>query len=237
MQQQHSADSIAYLDSLAIADSTFNFTSQRASLISQMNLLEQTISNLYLQRKAVVEGEVDAAEAINSGIVPAEVPETNDKVINQYYITFEKTGKYNLYQFYNDILAVATQCPFGGGKAVFRARNLISLYNDSIVYDDDMVCLQQGIYKETGMVQQSIKFKLIPNPADDFVKLELSGEVEGICKIYITNVFGAKIMSDEFNCNQRSYNISTASFTPGIYFVGVSFNGEKPEFNKLVIVR
>ncbi len=48
---------------------------------------------------------------------------------------------------------------------------------------------------------------------------------------------GMLMKADEFNCNQRSYNISTSSFTPGIYFVGVSFNGEKPEFNKLVIVR
>jgi hypothetical protein len=36
------------------------------------------------------------------------------------------------------------QCPYSGGKAVHQMRVFASLFNDSILYDDLAVCLQEG---------------------------------------------------------------------------------------------
>ena len=45
---------------------------------------------------------------------------------------------------YQQILSIAEQCPYSGGVAVYIARSLIALFNDSIIYDDENNCLQQG---------------------------------------------------------------------------------------------
>ncbi len=46
---------------------------------------------------------------------------------------------------YNEIETVAYQCPMAGGNAVFRARAIYSLMNENAEYDDQFICLQQGI--------------------------------------------------------------------------------------------
>ncbi|MBL0051710.1 MAG: hypothetical protein IPP29_09480 [Bacteroidetes bacterium] len=40
---------------------------------------------------------------------------------------------------------IATQCPLIGGPAVYLARPIVELYDDNIVYNDQAVCLSQGV--------------------------------------------------------------------------------------------
>ena len=47
------------------------------------------------------------------------------------------------------VQTITQQCPFAGGTAVYRARGMYELINDSIVYDDDAVCLAQGLYRSS----------------------------------------------------------------------------------------
>ena len=44
-------------------------------------------------------------------------------------------------------LAIAQLCPYHGGAAVYTARFFVSFINDSMEYDDQTVCLQQGILR------------------------------------------------------------------------------------------
>ena len=62
---------------------------------------------------------------------------------------------------------IAQQCPYAGGPAVYIARGLLRVVNDSIEYFDDVVCLQYGIFRTANISVQSGEptIKLIPNPA------------------------------------------------------------------------
>ena len=40
---------------------------------------------------------------------------------------------------------IATQCPLIGGPAVYLARPIVELFDESITYNDAAVCLSQGV--------------------------------------------------------------------------------------------
>jgi hypothetical protein len=131
---------------------------------------------------------------------------------------------------------VANQCPAAGAEAVFRARAMLALVNDSIVYDDDMACLQVGIYRETAIETDYFDFELIPNPAGDRVTLKINNAQEGFCHINILNILGNKVLETKVDCQQLEHIINTNSLQPGMYFVDVEFE-QKQIVKKLLIIR
>jgi hypothetical protein len=132
--------------------------------------------------------------------------------------------------------SIAQQCPAAGGEAVFRARAMLALVNDSIVYNDDMACLTAGIYRETAIEADYFDFELIPNPAGDRVTVKINNVQEGFCKINILNILGNKVLETKVDCQQLEHVINTQSLQPGMYFVDVEFE-QKQLVKKLLIIR
>ena len=100
---------------------------------------------------------------------------------------------------------IATQCLFKGGKAVYRARQYVQLFNDSIDFDNEIECSNQGYYRQVTDISNKtyISVSIIPNPTKDIATVILTGEDEGICDVQITNTLGQEKLKFKFNCKER----------------------------------
>lgn len=145
---------------------------------------------------------------------------------------------------YNTILEIAVQCPYSGGHAVYEARVILELLNESlnniVEYNDDSVCIQHGIYRQAQYNSSELPLQEIlikPNPANDMTDIVLMGDYTGICKINIENMFGQLVYTHDFNCNEKRNRINTSTFVSGMYIVSVYINNNVLKTNKLIIAR
>lgn len=138
---------------------------------------------------------------------------------------------------YQQILSIAEQCPYYGGEAVYRARAILELVNDSLTYNDDVNCLLYGIYR-TGVTDSNLtseKIEINPNPANTFVKIKVSCLENEVFITKITNAVGQEVLETVLQCNKENI-ISTANLQQGIYTVTIKTNTKIQSF-KLSIIR
>ena len=128
---------------------------------------------------------------------------------------------------------------YKGGKAVFRARTFVGLFNEDIWFNDYDVCLQQGLNRNfnTQDLLQKKTISVIPNPANEEVSIVLHDAYDGICNIIINDAYGKIVIRDQFNCSGKNHLLKVAHLSPGIYTVYVNTNGKNELFEKLVIIR
>ncbi|HNG85310.1 MAG TPA: T9SS type A sorting domain-containing protein, partial [Bacteroidia bacterium] len=135
---------------------------------------------------------------------------------------------------------IAEQCPQSGGMAVYVARSLVALFNDTIVYDDDNVCLQQGYFRRAHKAnKKSIPYDItiVPNPADESTQIILNKKQEGVCKVNITDAYSKCVYNNEFDCKTQQLTVSTKWLVQGIYFVEIKISGSTVKTAKLIITR
>jgi len=74
------------------------------------------------------------------------------------------------------IYSIASLCPALGGKAVYKARSLYALLNDSIYFDDDSLCVSQSVMFRLQENQNQAEIlkaieKIYPNPVIDILNI------------------------------------------------------------------
>ena len=173
-------------------------------------------------------------------VVNAELPEINSNILNDIEIHYLETG-----EDFNDIIAnyalllsIANQCPYAGGPAVERARTFVALVNDSILYNDENVCLQSGIYKIISEdLNNQTSLKIHPNPASTLIDISLIGAIGGICKIEMLDATGKNIMSTNMTCMEKNTRLDISRLTHGMYVVKVSLHNRSFLTQKFAIIR
>jgi len=214
----------------------------RDQVLYTIEFLNQTIHNIYIQQEAIFNDNLANAELQNNYVVNGELPELNGVYMNEMEINYMETDEdlQFLRDNYSGIIAIASQCPYVGGKAVERARTYIALINDSISYDDANICLQSGVYRFANDSTEKITssdIKIIPNPANDKVTVQLTGIDDGICKIQIRNVLNEIVYDDVFDCKNQKHIINVSNLSQGVYSISVNAVGKKSIINKLIITR
>jgi hypothetical protein len=134
------------------------------------------------------------------------------------------------------LLAIARQCPYAGGDAVYRARSLCSVFSDE-VYNDKAICNAVGIQarqiKPKTASAKYIDYKLYPNPTTGFIKVEIpSNHVSAVLEI--TNSLGQIVYTTTLLNGSQSLPLSLAE---GAYFVKVVENNVSLFTTKLIIIK
>ena len=134
---------------------------------------------------------------------------------------------------------VAVQCPYQGGPDVYRARFFMSLFNDSIEYDDASVCLQQGISRQFSPNQKTnLPILLLrPNPASNEVEVKISGIEEGQYSMVITDIQGRELTVKNNLFGDEVVKVQTNEFVPGVYYVIARKNKSQICREKLILIR
>jgi len=113
------------------------------------------------------------------------------------------------------------------------------MVNDTIEYFDDAVCLQSGIYRQTGKKDKKLKMpdvSIIPNPANNAVEIIMNGAGDGLCQIAIINMLNQKVIIEQMLCEQKSKQIDVSKLTAGVYAVKV-YNSAISKAARLIISR
>lgn len=234
-----------YTDSLSCIQQN-NCSGNADDIAYHLDFLRQTIDNLNILRDATVNNTLAEAELQNGYVVNAELPEQNSAYINDIEIQYlaQDNNIRLITDNYDNILAIAQQCPLAGGAAVERARTFVAMVNDTMSYDDDNNCLANGIYRHANadsavqVIREVVNKILIkPNPANDKIEIVLNGTKEGLCKIAIKNSLGAVVLSKIVNCKEQKHIIDISKLTQGVYSVKVDVNNNSSAIIKLVITR
>lgn len=233
-------DSLALLDSLALADTTLDFSQNIQnihSLIAQQ--LQISIAMLINLRTA------DSLNLLNAQIqnqvaLSGELPLQNERAVNDITMNYYRSGRDSILSRYSELWTIAHQCPYSGGNAVIRARILLRTVNDSIAYDDQPVCLSEGYYRQsqtTTKPSTKERIRVVPNPASTLAEVILEGYSSGMCYLSISDMMGKEQMRERFECEKQSHTVNLSSLNPGIYIVAVRVNLETTQFTKLIVVR
>ncbi|MBK6643058.1 MAG: hypothetical protein IPG39_18405 [Bacteroidetes bacterium] len=112
----------------------------------------------------------DNIRFVNESIYTSETIEVNEQVVNEINLSVIGQEQFQLGDdAINQLEGIAAQCPLAGGNAVFKARAILSLINDELVYDDINICLQAGILLR--QIPKKPTARLYPNPTNNSVTL------------------------------------------------------------------
>lgn len=118
------------------------------------------------------------------------------------------------------------------------AQTIVNYFYDSLEFDDAIICLSQGYYRQAN--SEKLKpfedISLIPNPANEKVEIRFLNKTSEMTKIIISSTLGLQI--DILSVSHKnSFVIDTKNSSPGIYFIEVFNNNEKIGTKMLILVR
>ncbi len=127
----------------------------------------------------------------------------------------------NIYAFL--VLSIALQCPYEGGAAVYYARNLYQLANDSLYFDDTICAGVQehgGGDSSTGS-NVSSTITIQPNPASGTAKVVFPSErprnSEQRIVLKLVNQLGQPVLERSLQGNETQFILELQSLPNGIY--------------------
>ncbi|MDX9750628.1 MAG: hypothetical protein RBT71_06070 [Flavobacteriales bacterium] len=180
----------------------------------------------------------DNVKAANAGIATSELIEANEKTVNDIYLaTVGKDVDVFTTAQASELFDIASQCPMVGGNAVFKARSLYWLIDDSYDFDDQLLCLPHGIIVKSMATAEPNALTVVPNPASDEATLVLTKQLDEPGVFVVFDAIGAEVMRYSIPIETPRFDFSTASLAPALYHyqvrgpAGVLGNG------KLTIVR
>lgn len=244
----YSTDSLQLLDSLrgtaTLSDSVIDGLSLKilTKITTVQNLVQQAIA-MQETRQGLI---IDAALLSNNLIQSSNLVEQNHQIINKIYLQTIAKGIYTFTSGQVDsIIAVAEQCPYSGGSAVYRARVMYRLANPTMEYNDFASCLSEGYFRKAATqnlekefaISDTKIFGMAPNPASEEVLIYFENKNHQNAILEIQNCLGEKIGEQALTYHQNKHVLNTSTYKNGLYYVRIS----SPEYNtpvqKLVILK
>ncbi|MBL0054536.1 MAG: hypothetical protein IPP29_25170 [Bacteroidetes bacterium] len=205
---------------------TFNLLLDEIKL--RLSVLLQTQNQIMMLVKNANDSLLDEANTLNITIAPNEIPEINQRFINDVELNYRDVGKDYIKNNFNDLLALAQQCPYSGGEAVIRARIFLRQITDTIEYEDQAVCLQNGIFRQSNLSNEKVeaanKLILIPNPANEYIALRGLDRLIDCYSIQLYDSYMQNIKNIKFNFRDGQYIISIQNLPSGVYFIKANCN-------------
>ncbi|MBK7967074.1 MAG: hypothetical protein IPK10_18580 [Bacteroidetes bacterium] len=112
------SDSIKYIDSLLLINSTTNLLIQKENLIGKITEQREFLSNTGYQIKSNDFNILLIATNENNAANPSQLPDANEKFMNEITIGYKQFGLPFLISNYETILQIAIQCPYSGGRVL-----------------------------------------------------------------------------------------------------------------------
>lgn len=124
-----------------------------------------------------------------------------------------------------------------GGNAVYTARALYRLIDDSQEYDDQLLCLPHGIIVKRLAATEAGGVRVQPNPARDNATLVLDQPLDGPGVFVLVNMVGQEVFRKAIPMELARMEFSTTSLAPGLYHYQVRGPSGKVGEGKLAISR
>ncbi|MBL0072637.1 MAG: T9SS type A sorting domain-containing protein [Bacteroidetes bacterium] len=177
----------------------------------------------------------DNIRFVNESIYSSETIEVNEQVVNEIFLSVIGQEQFQLGDdAINQLEGIAAQCPLAGGNAVFKARAILSLLNDELVYDDINICLQAGIILR--QIPKKPTARLYPNPANNSVTLVYELPEVSTAEFLLFNSVGMLQLKQQMKIDITQMSFSTEQLAPGVYHYQVNTSSDFQLNGKLVII-
>lgn len=168
----------------------------------------------------------DSAFVYNQGIVTQNEYEALERTVNHIYLSTIAKQIYQLSATDSlSIFSIASLCPALGGSAVYMARSIVVLFNDTLAFDDDSLCIAQGVLlrhantdNTTSVNELSNDVKVFPNPTNNLIYISFS---EAFDKPYVFKLFdvtGRLVLNTLLVDQQQSISLIEHINSTGIYY-------------------
>jgi hypothetical protein len=165
----------------------------------------------------------------NYGFSPENVNETLAKTVNDIYYRTYGQGVDTLDA--SDIAmleSIIHICPQAGGNAVYSARALYRTVNDTMVYNDSLVCIQAGYFREIKEeweknnpiynAQDKLRLMVYPNPFTNELFWRIIGE-HGEGTIVIKDMMGKSLREERVSAGKQEGLLNLSELSGGIYLI------------------
>lgn len=207
-----------------LADSTLT-SAQRQGILSGISGYRQSIVDLSVENTTTLEAAAnskvlaaDYVQNVNASVSAGELIEENEKMVNDIYLAIvgKDVDSFTPTQT-DDLFAIASQCPMLGGNAVFKARSLYWLIDDTYDFDDAALCLPYGIVVKSLTEPPMNSTAVIPNPASNEATLVLERPLEEAGMFVVYDALGSELMRHPLPMEMGRLVFNTASLAPGPY--------------------
>ena len=204
--------------------------------IDNLNFEINTIVSQLDSNKLVI---VNTMQAINNGIGSIEVIEHNLQTVNDIYLATIAVGKRNINPYAVTLLNIAEQCPVAGGVAVMQARALYALIDIDRTYNDEDLCLQQGVLFRRAAPTKPVdlSYRFYPNRANANVKFVYHLEENSKALLKLTNNLGETVMTMTLYSGRNEATVDITQMANGIYTAIVTNDNVLLYKTKLAIVK
>ncbi|MBX2929735.1 MAG: T9SS type A sorting domain-containing protein [Saprospiraceae bacterium] len=230
-------DSIAIIDELLPeADSieTISLWSERAALVDLLFNLDKDSRNIAADIWSYISDEAGKLHSQNDSIVVTEVYEYNEKEVNDIYLSWLSTAFGALDSTEMGALqAIAEQCPYEGGNAVYRARAFLTVLTQQYVsYNDSLLCVPLELLRarsDKEMLLQTAKddtgLRIFPNPAHSEVKMiwKMASEKPGL--IQVSDIYGRQIRQLTIAPDTSELVMPLENMPDGMYIFRIRLDG------------
>ncbi len=212
-------DSIRYVDSLLRINTTPALQLLKENLIAQVITSRSDITTTGVPLQAGRIAHINAARSMNEGVQAEQTPDANEKFINDVNFRYITQGITTLQYEYESLLQIAVQCPYSGGPAVYRARTLLNLLNDTLEYQDKDVCEIMGIYRlqNTNHENTLKQLKIFPNPSGGNIQMIYYGLTGSEIRAEVTDAIGRIVLVKTIGNLSNTCQFILSALKEGIY--------------------
>ena len=235
------SDSVNIIDSIRIAiNNDTIYIIERNYLVIELLNMDTVRVNINLQKNAFINDAIIEAYAENANLIPIELPEMNEQMVNELYL-MSLSPEFTAYSLSeaNRLFYVAQQCPYSGGPAVYWARAIYKEIDDVVIYDDFTACLAQGIFRHTQTIseKENKELKFLPNPARDKVEIQFNREKDVEYSLNFFDNVGRFIKNINFSADNATNVFSTSDLASGMYVIELQVDNLAIAKSKLIIIK
>ena len=232
-------------DQMALLDDSTLTIPQRLNIVAGISGYRQNMEVLSTWNSTAMEvarsSKALTSEGLkdaNAAIGTTKLIEENEKRVNEIYLSVigkEADGFTDVQR--TALLDIASQCPMLGGNAVYKARSMYRLVDDSTYFDDQLLCLTHGIIVKRAVQQALSGVTIVPNPARDRAELVLTEELPAPAAMVIYNAFGSEVARHELPAGTVRFEFGTTGLAPALYHYQVRGPSGLIGRGKLTIIR
>jgi hypothetical protein len=187
----------------------------------------------------LAENNPSNAVSVNATIIPQTQIELNHQIVNDIYSAL-MTGDSSTVSQRAALTVVAEQCPLTGGNAVYRARTMLSLIEDEVLFYEDSCTVVSGsriggaqTFAESSVSQTN--FNLYPNPNNGMMTLNYVLEEEQTASFALFDMTGRAVTQFNLPTGQQTFNLDQAMLAPGMYYYAYYVDGSLLKSDKVII--
>ena len=191
---------------------------------------------------------------LNNELNSTEYYVQNEKWINTLYMRRWDVGNDTINETEAEAIdALASECPYVAGNAVYKARMLNAYYFPTKQYNDKVICNAIGVFKNdkglfddeeayldsimnvkiNGLVASEL-IKVYPNPATETVTIEFESIIKHNAQFELLDLSGRVVMKEILLKGTKSNKLKLPTIANGLYTYKIIFDNTNTYNGKLI---